>query len=262
MPEAADRRRTRRRRQEEASTWVAGRRPVLEMLKGSRPLNRIFIADNIRRSEAVVEISRLAAGASIPVSRVAREEIARLVPETNHQGVAAETPRYRYTPLSKLLSHPDPALVFLDGVTDPHNLGSLLRSAEGAGIDGIVVPAHRSVGVTSAVRRVSAGASEFVPTARVSSLTSALQSAQAAGLWIVGLDGNADEVLWDSKLLDRPVGLVLGSEDRGLSSPVRGHCDGVVRIPQFGQLASLNVAVAGALAMYEVARRNSATLRS
>ena len=263
MPEAADRRRVQRRKElDESSTWLAGRRPVVELLRSSRPVNRILIADNVKRSEVVTEIRKLAAAASIPVSVVARGDIARLAPETNHQGVVAETARYRYAPLAELLARPLPAIVFLDGITDPHNLGSILRSAEGAGMDGVVLPVHRSVGVTPAVRRVSAGAGELVATARVSSLATALDDAQAAGLWIVGLTGDAGEILWNSKLLERPIGLVLGSEQRGLSGPVRGRCDGLVRIPQLGRLGSLNVAVAAALAMYEVARRDSATLRS
>jgi 23S rRNA (guanosine2251-2'-O)-methyltransferase len=264
MQEGTDRKRDRRRRADTRSeqALLPGRRPVLEVLRASRPLNRIFIADNLRRSQVLGEIRRLAIAASIPIRVVPRAEIDRLVPDINHQGVVAETARIRYAPLPELLSVADPALIFLDGITDPQNLGSLLRSAEGAGIDGLVLPAHRSVGVTSAVRRVSAGASEFVPTARVSSLAGALDEARSAGLWIVGLDGAADAVLWDSKLFDRPVGVVLGAEDRGLSKSVRARCDGLVRIPQLGRLGSLNVAVAGALAMFEVARRDSATLRN
>jgi 23S rRNA (guanosine2251-2'-O)-methyltransferase len=264
MPQVTDRRerRGRRRGDRDAPTVIAGRRPVMEILKGSLPVNRVLIADNVKRSAAVAEIRRLASSASVPITVVARSEIDRLAPDINHQGIVAETARYRYASFSELVAAPEAALLFLDGVTDPHNLGSLLRSAEGAGIDGVVVPAHRAAGVTAAVRRVSAGASEFVPTARVSSLPSALDHARSAGLWIVGLDGGAEDILWDSKLLDRPVGLVLGSEERGLSSTVKTKCDGLVRIPQLGRLGSLNVAVAGALAMYEVARRDSATLRS
>jgi 23S rRNA (guanosine2251-2'-O)-methyltransferase len=262
VPGGSDDARARRRRAADGDALLAGRRPVLEVLRAARPVNRILVAENLRRSEIVSEIRRLAAASSVPLRVVPRADIDRLAPQINHQGIVAETGRLRYAALGDLLALPDPALVFLDGVTDPQNLGSLLRSAEGAGMDGLILPAHRAAGITPAVRRVSAGASEFVPTARVSSLAAGLDGARSAGLWIVGLDAAAGDVLWESKLLDRPVGLVLGAEDRGLSKSVRARCDGLVRIPQLGRLGSLNVAVAGALAMFEVARRDSATLRS
>ena len=187
---------------------------------------------------------------------VPRAEIDRLAPGLNHQGVVALTGPFRYTPLPELLlSAPKPAVVFLDAVMDPHNLGSLLRSADGAGFAGVVVAARRAAGVTAAVRRVSAGASEFVPVARVTNLGRALDDARRAGLWTVGLDQDAAEDLWTSHLMEPPVGLVLGSEDRGISPAVRRHCDAFVSIPHRGALDSLNVATAGAVAMFEVARR-------
>ena len=208
------------------------------------------------------EIRRLARERNIVVREVDRVEIDHLAEDVNHQGVAALTGRYRYTPLSDILARPVQALLFLDGVMDPHNLGSLLRSADGAGFDGVVIPSHRSSAVTQTVRRVSAGASEVVPVARETNLGRAIESAKSAGLWIVGLDQEAEDDLWASRLLEPPVGLVLGSEDRGISKGVREKCDGMVRIPSMGRLSSLNVAVAGALALFEVPRRGarSATL--
>jgi 23S rRNA (guanosine2251-2'-O)-methyltransferase len=164
--------------------------------------------------------------------------------------------------LRDLLAKPAPLILFLDGLTDPHNLGSLLRSAESAGATGVVVPLRRSVGVTAAVRRVSAGAAERVPVARVPNLGQALDHARTAGLWTVGLDEKAEDDLWSSAMLERPVGLVLGAEDKGISQNIARRCDAFVRIPQAGAIASLNVAVAGAVVMYEIARRSgsSATL--
>jgi 23S rRNA (guanosine2251-2'-O)-methyltransferase len=193
---------------------------------------------------------------------VPRAELDKHTRGANHQGIVAFTARYRYAELGRLLEVDRPALLFLDGVTDPHNLGSLLRSADGAGFDGVVLPARRSVSVTAAVRRVAAGAAEVVPVARVNNLSSALDEARQAGLWIVGLDQDGDEDVWSSSLMERPVGLVLGSEDRGLSRNVHAHCDGIASIPLRGKLDSLNVAVAGAIGMFEVTRRESATLSS
>jgi 23S rRNA (guanosine2251-2'-O)-methyltransferase len=205
----------------------------------------------------LVEIRKLARAASIPVKEVSRDDLNEIAGGINHQGVAALTPRYRYVPLNDLLARSPTCILFLDGVMDPHNLGSLLRSADGAGFEGIVIPAHGASGVTSAVRRVSAGAAETVPVARETNMSRSLEASKGAGLWIAGLDAGAEHDLWSSDLIDPPVGLVLGSEDRGLSRGVREKCDGLVRIPGAGRLGSLNVAVAGALAMYEVARRRA-----
>lgn len=241
---------------------LVGRRPVIELLKANGSIDSILIAKGVRPSQVLNEIRRLAREKNVIVREVDRAEIDRLAEDFNHQGVAALTGRYRYTPLPDILGRGSPAVLFLDGVMDPHNLGSLLRSADGAGFDGVVIPAHGSSAVTQTVRRVSAGASEVVPVARETNLGRAIESAKKAGLWIVGLDQEAEDDLWVSPLLEPPVGLVLGSEDRGISKGVREKCDGMVRIPSMGRLGSLNVAVAGALAMFEVPRRRarSATL--
>jgi 23S rRNA (guanosine2251-2'-O)-methyltransferase len=254
---ASDRKTESRRDSRPAGTSriLAGRQPVLELLRGDRVAQRILIAKDVSPSGAVGEIRRRAASAAIPVRVVPRSEVDRLAPELNHQGVVAVTARYRYAPLEDLLSVEDPALLFLDGITDPHNLGSLLRSADGAGLTGVVIPARRSVGVTAAVRRVAAGAAEFVRVARVGNLGHALDAARAAGLWIVGLDANGETALWDSDLLEPPVGIALGAEGGGLSRSVRERCDALLRIPIRGRLGSLNVGVAGAIAMFELSRR-------
>ncbi|MGH2729549.1 MAG: 23S rRNA (guanosine(2251)-2'-O)-methyltransferase RlmB [Actinomycetota bacterium] len=241
---------------------LAGRRPIVELLRAGGTAERVFIAQGLAPSKVIDEIRTRAARAAIPVRDVPKNEIDRMAAGLHHQGAVALTGRWRYTPLDELLTVPDVKLLFLDGVTDPHNLGSLLRTADGAGFHGVVVPSHRSVGVTPAVRRVSAGAAEVVPVARVSSLVTSLDEVRGAGVWIVGLDAGASEDIWSSTLPEPPVGLVLGGEEKGISRGVRGRCDGLVRIPLEGALESLNVAVAGAIAMFEVARRSaqSATL--
>ncbi|MDQ3951398.1 MAG: 23S rRNA (guanosine(2251)-2'-O)-methyltransferase RlmB [Actinomycetota bacterium] len=239
-----------------------GRRPVLEVLKSGRGVERILVARELQPSGIVGEIRRRAEAAAVPLRLVPKAEIDKAAGRVNHQGVVAFTARFRYTPLEDILAAPDARVLFLDGVTDPHNLGSLLRSADGAGFHGVVIPSHRSAGVTGAVRRVSAGAAEVVPVARVNSLGSALEQAKKAGLWIAGLDAAAEEDLWSSELVEPPVGLVLGAEDRGISKGVAGRCDGLVRIPSAGRIASLNVAVAGAIAMFEVWRKAAIRVRS
>lgn len=234
---------------------LPGRRPVLELLRSGAGAERILLAQGMAPNSTLGEIRKRAESMSIPVKTVPRSELDKHAQGENHQGVIAFTARYRYAELSGLVTIEEPALLFLDGLTDPHNLGSLLRSADGAGFDGIVLPSRRSVSVTPAVRRVAAGAAEVVPVARVNNLGNAIDEARRAGVWIVGLDQDADHDLWSSPLLERPLGLVLGSEDRGLSPSVRDHCDGLVSIPSMGKLESLNVAVAGAIGMFEVARR-------
>ena len=237
------------------SSVLAGRRPVLELLRAERPAERILLGDHVASSKTVAEIRKRASAMGVPVKTVPKSEIDKVAGSLNHQGVVAITGRYRYSPLEELLKAPEPCLLFLDGLTDPHNLGSLLRSADGAGFTGVVLPARRSVAVTSAVRRVSAGASEVVPVAREGNLGRAVDEAREAGLWILGLDEDAPQDIWSSDLLEPPVGLVLGAEDRGISPTIRERCDAVVSIPSVGRLSSLNVGVAGAIVMFEIARR-------
>lgn len=228
-----------------------------EALRAGSPLERVLVAKESARSQIVDEIRKRAQAAAVPLRVVPRREIDDLAGGVNHQGVAAITGRFRYADLHELVSRPDACLLFLDGVTDPHNLGSLLRSADCAGFTGVVIPARRATGVTAAVRRVSAGATEVVPVARVTNLGRALDEARSAGMWIVGLEEKAGTDIWSSNLLEAPVGLVLGAEDRGIGKSAMQRCDEVLRIPLSGMLGSLNVAVAGAVAMFEVARRRS-----
>jgi 23S rRNA (guanosine2251-2'-O)-methyltransferase len=228
------------------------------MLRAGTAPERILIAQGAAMRGALGEVRRRADALGVPVRMVPRSEIEDLARDVNHQGVVAVTARYRYTPLEKLLDRSSNAtLLFLDGVMDPHNLGSLLRSADGAGFDGIVIPTHRAVGVTGTVRRISAGAAEIVPVCRVNNLGAAIDKARAQGLWILGLDPDGKDDIWSTNLAEPPVGVVCGAEDKGLSKGVRDRCDELVRIPHKGSLDSLNVGVAGAIAMFEIARRRA-----
>lgn len=234
---------------------LPGPRAVAEALRAGTTIQRILVASRLRPSPGLAEIRRLANEGSVPVRVVPPSELDRLARGVRHQGVLAVTAPFRYAPLGELLHSASPAVLFLDGITDPQNLGSLIRSAECAGFSGVVVPAHRSSGVTATVRRVSAGAAEVIPVARVTNLGRSLEAARESGLWVIGLDERASEDIWSSELLEVPIGLVLGAEGKGISPAVKGHCDGFVGIPMAGQLSSLNVGVAGALAMFEVARK-------
>lgn len=243
------------RRGDEDSSFIGGRRPVLELLKAGKSAERVLIAQGLAPSGVLGEIRRRAEEAAIPVRMVPKDQLDKLAGGTNHQGVVAAAGAYRYAALEPLLKAEAASVLFLDGITDPHNLGSLLRSADGAGFTGVVIPSHRSAGVTQAARRVSAGAAEVIPVARVPNLGRAIDEAKQAGLWIIGMDEKADTDIWSSDLTEPPVGLVLGAEDRGISKMIAERCDSLVKIPHTGRIASLNVAVAGAVAMFEVARK-------
>ncbi|MFN2525405.1 MAG: 23S rRNA (guanosine(2251)-2'-O)-methyltransferase RlmB [Actinomycetota bacterium] len=234
---------------------LPGPRAVAEALRAGTSIQRVLLAQRLRPSPGLAEIRRLANEGSIPIRVVPTTELDRLARGVRHQGVVAVTAPFNYSSFGALLHGESAALLFLDGVSDPQNLGSLIRSAECAGFSGVVIPTHRSAGVTATVRRVSAGAAEVIPVARVTNLGRSIEAARESGLWVIGLDERAHEDIWSSDLLETPVGLVLGAEGKGISPGVRGHCDGFVRIPVGGQLSSLNVGVAGALAMFEVARK-------
>lgn len=240
-----------------ADELLFGRRPVIESLRAGGSIQRVYIAAGLERSASLDEIRVRTRNAGIPIAVVPRSEMDRLTDGGNHQGVVAHTARYRYTPLADVLAAQSPAVLFLDGLTDPHNVGALIRSAGAAGFNGVVLSTRRAAGVSAAVRRVAAGAAEVVPVARVPNLARALEEAKSAGVWIVGLDERGDADIWSSHLLEPPVGLVLGAEGKGLSRNVADHCDGLVRIPMAGRIESLNVSVAGGVAMFEVARRRA-----
>lgn len=226
-------------------------------MRSGKSAERILVASGASSRGALAEILGLVKVAGVPVRTVSRQELDRLAPDINHQGVIAVTPRFRYASIDQLLKTPSPSLLFLDGVMDPHNLGSLIRSSECAGFDGVVIPARRAAGVTSAVRRISAGAAELMPVARVENLARALDRARTKGVWVLGLDARGSGDLWTTNLAEPPVAIVCGAEDKGLSKPVRDSCDELVQIPLVGRLSSLNVGVAGAIAMFEVARRRA-----
>jgi 23S rRNA (guanosine2251-2'-O)-methyltransferase len=215
-----------------------------------------LIAREASRSDLLEDLRKRCRQRGIPAQLASRQELDKLVPG-NHQGVVAVAGAYRYRQLDSMLGGVTTGVLFADGIMDPHNLGALIRSALGAGFDGVVIPSHRAAAVTAAARRVSAGAAELMGVARVPNLSRAIEQAKSRGLWVIGLDGEAKDSLWASELLEPPVGLVIGAEDRGISRTVRTKCDALVSIPQRGRLSSLNAGVAGALAMFEVARRIS-----
>ena len=238
---------------------VEGRQAVRELLKaGRRRVREVWVAEDIDHADIVTEIERLASRASVPVRYVSRTRMERQARTDAVQGVLATAADLAEADFDALASDPSAFLVCLDGVTDPHNLGAILRSAEYAGVTGAVIPRHRAAHVTPSVAKAAAGAVERVPLALVSGLPTALLRLGERDVWRVGLDQDATTSLWDLDVGHRPVALVLGAEGSGLSRLVRQRCDEVVRIPRAGSLESLNVAAAGAIALLSVARARAA----
>jgi 23S rRNA (guanosine2251-2'-O)-methyltransferase len=244
----------------ERAEWIVGRNPVAEVLRAGVPVRSVHIAERIDRDDRVREILRLAVDKGLPLSEVTRTELDRLTSGAVHQGVAVQVPPYSYADADDLLqgavdSGRPPLLVALDGVTDPRNLGAVVRSAAAFGAHGVVVPERRSAAMTASAWKASAGAALRVPVARVVNLTRALRAYQQEGLMVVGLTADGDATIADVKDLADPVVLVAGSEGRGLSRLVRETCDQLARIPIGQDAESLNAGVATGIALYEVARR-------
>jgi 23S rRNA (guanosine2251-2'-O)-methyltransferase len=231
------------------------------LLAGTRKVHEITLSADAERSDVVADIVDLARELRVPVTEVGRAKLDALSRTDAPQGVVARAAPLPEAELAALCG-PDgggpPFLVALDGVTDPGNLGALLRIAECAGVTGVVLPRHRAVHVTPTVTKAAVGAVELLPMALVGGLPAAIETMKAADLWVVGLDAGGDTSIHDLAVADRAVCLVLGAEGKGLSRLVRERCDVVASIPLYGRLASLNVASAGAVACYEIARHRHA----
>ena len=238
---------------------LAGRRPVLESLRGNAKVRQIYIEPQ----RAFPDIREAAEAQSIPVADRDRAELERLSDGVRHQGVVALADDYQFCELGEILAHAEgaPVLVALDQVTDPQNLGAIIRSAVTLGLDGVIFPKHRAAGITSAVVRASAGATEHASIARVTNLQRTLLSLSESGMEIIGLDARADIEI--QELAPSTAGriLVIGSEGKGLRRMVRQRCDIVVQIPQKGPMESLNASVAAAIAMYEISGKRVANDR-
>ena len=217
-----------------------------------------YVAVASGRADARLQkIAHLCRAAGVPVRTIPRDQLTRLANTGSHQGVVAVTAEKQYADLDDLVRNKRGQynfLLVLDGVEDPHNLGALIRSAEGAGADGIVIPERRATGVTATVVKTSAGASEYLSIAKVTNISRSLEQIKSHNIWTVGLDERGSQ-LYDQLDYKMDCAIVLGTEGKGLHQHVRDKCDYLVSIPMLGKVASLNVSVAAAVAMYEVARQ-------
>ncbi len=249
---------TRRRSGSEPGETVLGRNPVLECLRAGVPATALQVAIGLDLDDRVSESVRIAADAGLSILEVPRADLDRLAGGALHQGIALQVPPYDYAFPEDVLDHArkcgTPLLVALDGVTDPRNLGAVVRSAAAFGAHGLVVPQRRAAGMTAVAWRTSAGTAAYLPVARATNLVRTLKDYAAAGLMVVGLDAEGSMPLDAFPLATGPLVLVLGSEGRGLSRLVRESCDATVSIPMVRPVESLNASVAAGVVLAEVAR--------
>jgi 23S rRNA (guanosine2251-2'-O)-methyltransferase len=245
----------------DAGELLVGRNPVVEALRTRVPATTLYVAIGIEIDERVTEIVRTAGDRGLPLLEVSRAELDRMTGGVLHQGVGLQVPPFAYEPFDDLLAAAGettaPLLVALDGVTDPRNLGAVVRSAAAFGAQGVVVPERRAAGMTATAWRTSAGSAARMPIAQVTNLTRALRQCKEAGFMVVGLDADGPTTVYELEAGIGPLVLVVGSEGRGLSRLVGQTCDLRVRIPTVTTVESLNASVAAAVALAEVARRRA-----
>ncbi len=235
---------------------IWGRNPVYEALHGRRRVRRVYVAEGVRPSPEIIRLLDAVAQRGVPLERLPRAELDRLLRRSDHQGVAAAVDPYPYVSLDELLPQPgdpDPLYLALDELQDPQNFGTLLRTAEAVQVRGVLFPAHRSVEVTGAVCKASAGAVEHLLISRVTNLVQALARLQEMGVWVFGLEAGGQDA-FDRIDWRLPVCIVVGSEGEGLGRLVRRQCDRLVSLPMAGRINSLNAAVAGSIVLYHAWR--------
>lgn len=237
---------------------IEGRQPVLELFRSGRPINQIYVAKGDRQG-SIRKILRLAKKHQVVVKEVKRDYLDTMSQTRNHQGVIAQIAPIKYCDLEDLLTRSKAGFyLVLAGIQDPYNLGSLIRSAEICGVDGVIIPKRRAVGVTAVVAKASAGAVSHLPICRVTNIVDTLKRLKEAGCWVVGAD--MDGEICYKQDLTQPAALVIGGEGSGLPRLVKETCDFLVRIPLHGSIGSFNAAVAGGILMYEIARQKNGQL--
>jgi 23S rRNA (guanosine2251-2'-O)-methyltransferase len=244
------------------SEWIAGRNSVVEALRANMPVTAVYVAEGAERDGRLREVFRVAADRGISLLEVGRGELDRLTDGAVHQGLAARVPAYEYAHPDDLLdrasaSGEKPLIVALDSVTDPRNLGAVVRSAAGFGAHGVLIPERRSAGMTASAWKTSAGAAARLPVAQATNLTRQLKAYQEAGCMVVGLAADGDVSLPDLDLASGPLVVVVGSEGDGLSRLVAETCDQLVSIPMVNDVESLNAGVAASVTLYAISQLRS-----
>lgn len=240
--------------------WIIGKNPVTEALRSGRSINKLFIHDQLN-PKTQQQLAGLAKEAGVIVKKVPKQKLDQLVDGAQHQGIVASVAAYKYFELDDLFNRAkereeDPFFIILDEIEDPHNLGSILRTADASGCHGVIIPKRRAVGLTATVAKTSAGAIEYVPVVRVTNIAKTIDELKERHVWVVGTEAEADK---DYRELegDLPLALVIGNEGKGMSRLVREKCDWTVKLGMKGSVSSLNASVAGSLLMYEIFRKRN-----
>lgn len=240
--------------------YIAGKHAVLEAVRSGRAIHKIWIAEQAQRS-SVQPIIAEAKQRGILVQYADKRKLDQAAGKVQHQGVVAQAAAYEYADVEDILQSAAeagqaPLIFILDEIEDPHNLGSILRSAACTGVHGVIIPKRRSAGLTATVVKTSAGASSYVPVARVSNIAQTIDALKRQGIWIAGTDVNADALIYqqDMKL---PLAVVIGNEHRGIGRLTREKCDFLIKLPMLGPIQSLNASVAAAIVMYEAVRQRN-----
>lgn len=236
---------------------IEGRNPIIEALRSDRAIDKIMIS-NSSKEGSIKKIIGMAKEKNIVIQYVDKHKLDEISTSHSHQGVIAVVSDYKYYELDDLLKianekGEDPFFIILDEITDPHNLGTIIRTADAVGAHGVIIPKRRSVHITSVVAKASAGAVEYVPVCKVTNIVNTIKQLKKEGLWIAAADMDGD-VFYEQNLTG-PIGLVIGSEGFGVSRLVKQNCDFVVKMPMIGNVSSLNASVAGGILLYEIFRQ-------
>ena len=240
---------------------IEGRNPIIEALKNNRPIEKIMV-NKASKEGSIKKILAMAKENKVIIQEVDRHKLDEMSESHAHQGVMAITSDYRYYDLDEILDIPkekgeDPFFIILDGITDPHNLGSIIRTADAVGAHAVIIPKRRSVQITPIVAKASAGAVEYLPVCKVTNIVNTIKTLKENGLWIAAVD--MDGQTFYQQNLGGPLGLVVGSEGEGISRLVKQNCDFTVSMPMSGNVTSLNASVAGGILLYEVYRQRNAS---
>lgn len=239
---------------------IEGRNPIIEALKNNRPIEKIMV-NKASKEGSIKKILAMAKENKVIIQEVDRHKLDEMSESHAHQGVIAIISDYRYYDLDEILEIPrqngeDPFFIILDGITDPHNLGSIIRTADAVGAHAVIIPKRRSVQITPIVAKASAGAVEYLPVCKVTNIVNTINTLKENGLWIAAVD--MDGQTFYQQNLGGPLGLVVGSEGEGISRLVKQNCDFTVSMPMSGNVTSLNASVAGGILLYEVYRQRNA----
>ena len=245
---------------EEYNDQVEGRNSVLELLESGKDINKIFISKGEKHG-SINKIIAIAKEKKVIIVEKDKGQMNKMAKTQNCQGVIAIVPPFEYCQIDDILEYAkkrkeEPFILILDGIEDPHNLGSIIRTAETAGVHGIIIPKRRAVSVNSTVNKVSAGAVEHMKIARVNNITDSIEQLKQAGLWICGTDISTETYYYNQDLTGS-LGIVIGNEGKGISNKVKSNCDFLVKIPMKGKITSLNASVSAGIIMYEVLRQRS-----